>query len=341
MSSKSRRSRRKRIRRIIIALLCIALVFGIGIFAASKMETLLSRPVENAGQLLTSYQKSASGAQYFVNGQWMAEKDVETLLVIGIDDFGGFTSSDSYLSGKQSDFLVLLVRDKATGESSAIHLNRDTMADVPVLGVTGQQTGTQQMQLALAFYYGRGEEDSCKNVVNTVSNLLYGIEIDHYIAVTMDAVPILNDWAGGVTVEVMDDFKDIDPTLVQGQTVELHGQHALNYVRTRRGLEDSTNYHRMERQRQYASAWMDKAAPLMSDTGAMMDLIIQLSDLHYSDCTANEMMEIAETYAGKMPEVFYELEGTNTVGEQFIEYYLNEDAVQQLVLDLFYMPAEQ
>ena len=135
MSRKSRRSMRKKLRRIIIALLCIALVFAIGNFAASKIETLLSRPVENAGQQLTSYQKSASGAQYFVNGQWMAEKDVETLLVIGIDDFGGFASSDSYTSGKQSDFLVLLVRDKATGESSAIHLNRDTMADVPVLGV--------------------------------------------------------------------------------------------------------------------------------------------------------------------------------------------------------------
>lgn len=341
MSSKSRRSRRKRIRRIIIALLCIALVFGIGIFAASKMETLLSRPVENAGQLLTSYQKSASGAQYFVNGQWMAEKDVETLLVIGIDDFGGFTSSDSYLSGKQSDFLVLLVRDKATGESRAIHLDRDAMVDVPVLGVTGQRVGTRNLQLALSFNFGRGEEDSCKNVVNTVSNLLYGIEIDHYIAFTMDAVPVLNDWAGGVTVEVMDDFKDIDSTLVQGQTVELHGQHALNYVRARRGLNDSSNHHRMERHRQYASAWMTKAEPLMSDTDAMMDLIVQLSDLHYSDCTASKLMEIAETYAGKMPEVFYELDGTYIPNGQYLEYHLNEDAVQQLVLDLFYVPAEQ
>lgn len=341
MSRKSRRSRRKKIRRLIIALLCIALVFAIGIFAASKMETLLSRPVENAGQQLTSYRKSASGAQYFVNGQWIAEKDMETLLVIGIDDFGGFASSDSYTNGKQSDFLVLLVRDRETGASSAIHLNRDTMTDVPVLGLGGRQAGTQELQLALAFAYGRGEEDSCKNVVNTVSNLLYGIEIDHYIAITMDAVPILNDWVGGVTVEVMDDFKDIDPTLVQGETVELHGQHALNYVRTRFGLDDSTNYHRMERQRQYASAWVDKAQPLMSDTSAVMDLILQLSDHHYSDCTAGELVEIAESYAGNMPEVFYDLEGTNTVGERFIEYYLNEDAVQQLVLDLFYMPVEQ
>mgnify|MGYP000585160404 FL=1 len=67
----------------------------------------------------------------------------------------------------------------------------------------------------------------------------------------MDAVPILNDLLGGVEVTVLDDFSGIDDTLIKGETVTLHGDHALTYVRERYGLEDSSNSTRMVRQRQY------------------------------------------------------------------------------------------
>ncbi len=67
----------------------------------------------------------------------------------------------------------------------------------------------------------------------------------------MDAVPIINDAVGGVTVTVLDDMTSADPALEKGAEVTLQGKQALTYVRTRRGLDDSTNLHRMERQRQY------------------------------------------------------------------------------------------
>ena len=137
-------------------------------------------------------------------------------------------------------------------------LNRDTMTKIQILGVRGDVAGTFTGQLALAHTYGSGERDSCLNTTEAVSNLLYGVGIDHYISITMDGVAILNDLVGGVEVEVMDDFSSIDSTLVQGETVTLMGNHALTYVRTRGGLEDSSNLHRMERQRQYLIALQKK-----------------------------------------------------------------------------------
>ena len=173
----------------------------------------------------------------YYNGGWYARRDKYAE-----------TEESNYLNNEQSDFLMLLVINKETGACTPIQLNRDTMTKIQILGVRGDVAGTFTGQLALAHTYGSGERDSCLNTAEAVSNLLYGVGIDHYISITMDGVAILNDLVGGVEVEVMDDFSSIDSTLVQGETVTLMGNHALTYVRTRGGLEDSSNLRRMERQ---------------------------------------------------------------------------------------------
>lgn len=330
----------KRHRRIVIAVMGLALVFAIGMIAVSKLESIISSPIQNAGQQLTAYKAGINRAEYFVDGQWMTQKDLDTLLVIGIDDIGGFQKSNSYNNTSQADFMVLLIRDKVSGDFNAIHLNRDTMTRIPVLGVTGQKAGYRQGQLALAYTYGRGREDSCRNTMEAVSHLLYGAEIDHYIVVTMDSVPIANDWVGGVTVDLLDDFTEVDEKMIRGETMKLVGQQALDYVRTRKGLEDSTNLHRMERQRQYAAKWLELATPLFKNPGAIIDLVMQLSDYHYSDCTAGELADFANAYANQPFEKVYTLEGKNVQGSVYMEYHIDEDAVREMVLDLFFEPVE-
>jgi len=328
----------KRHKRMIIAVVGLALVFALGMLAVSKFESMTSAPVQNAGQQLTDYKPAVNRAEYFVDGQWIAQKDMETLLVIGLDDLGGFEKSNSYNNTSQADFIVLLMKNKVSGEFNAIQLNRDTMTRIPVLGVTGQKAGYRQGQLALAYTYGRGREDSCRNTMEAVSHLLYGVEIDHYIVVTMDSVPIANDWVGGVTVDILDDFTKVDETMVRGETMKLVGQQALDYVRTRKGLEDSTNLHRMERQRQYAAKWLELATPLFKNPGAIIDLVMQLSDYHYSDCTAGQLADFANAYANQPFDFVHTLEGENVQGDVYMEYHIDEDSVREMVLELFFEP---
>ncbi len=323
---------------MIIAVVGLALVFALGMLAVSKFESMTSAPVQNAGQQLTDYKPAVNRAEYFVDGQWIAQKDMETLLVIGLDDLGGFEKSNSYNNTSQADFIVLLMKNKVSGEFNAIQLNRDTMTRIPVLGVTGQKAGYRQGQLALAYTYGRGREDSCRNTMEAVSHLLYGVEIDHYIVVTMDSVPIANDWVGGVTVDILDDFTEVDETMVRGETMKLVGQQALDYVRTRKGLEDSTNLHRMERQRQYAAKWLELATPLFKNPGAIIDLVMQLSDYHYSDCTAGQLADFANAYANQPFDFVHTLEGENVQGDVYMEYHIDEDSVREMVLELFFEP---
>ena len=131
-----------------------------------------------------------------------------------------------------------------------------------------------------------------------VSNLLYGMEIDHYVSLTMDGVALLNDLVGGVTVEVLDDFSGIDDSLMQGETVTLQGQQALTYVRSRGGLEDSSNLHRMERQRQYLSALQQQLkAAVQQEDGFTLDALLQLNEYMVSDCTVDQLSELGNSLA--------------------------------------------
>ena len=136
---------------------------------------------------------SYDGKSYVIN------RNVETFLLIGVDDFAEDVKYDSYVNTYQSDFLLLLVFDAAKEEVKGIQINRDSITDVTVLGIQGQRIAKEPMQIALAHTYGTGEMDSAINTVKAVEDL-FGISVDHYARVTMDAIPVANDAVGGVTL---------------------------------------------------------------------------------------------------------------------------------------------
>ena len=296
--------------------------------ASSNAEGSSSSALEEAGDTreLTYY-----------NGGWYARRDdLETILLMGLDKYAD-TEESTYVNNQQADFLMLLVMNKDTGACTPIQLNRDTMTKIQILGVRGDVAGTFTGQLALAHTYGSGERDSCLNTAEAVSNLLYGITIDHYISVTMDGVSILNDAVGGVPVEVMDDFSAIDPTLVQGETVTLRGEQALTYVRSRGSLEDSTNLHRMERQRQYLTSLQEKLnEKAAEDPWFITNTLLKVSNYLVSDCTANQLSQIAETLQSDDVSEIRTIDGEAKKGAEFMEFYPDEEDIQSLVMDVFY-----
>lgn len=340
MAGRNRKKQGRSLSRPAIAVGLLLAALAICVIAAHLLEAYMSVEIENAGMQMTPHTSARSTAQVFMNDRWYAERNIESLLVMGIDESGGLEETDSYNNSSQTDFLVLFLRDVDTGRTAAIHINRDTMTDINTLGVTGQITGTRRAQLALAYNYGGGDHVSSMNVVTAVEHLLYGMEIDHYITITMDAVPILNDWAGGVTIEVLDDFTGVDERLKKGELVKLDGQQALAYVRSRKGLDDATNLRRMERQRQYVSEWMRSAKNELQSQQAVTELVLQLDDYYRSNCTVEQLISYAESQSSSSDIPVYEIKGQATQGGIYMEYHVDEDALQALVLDLFYAPVE-
>lgn len=326
------------------AILAAVLVLLAGMLLLQRWENAQDAPVSSSGEA-SSVEAGApvDGREitYYNGTAYARREDLETVLLLGVDKFEGETP-EGYINNQQADFLLLLVMDKENETCTPIQLNRDTMTQIQILGVTGEPAGTFTGQLALAHTYGSGEEDSCVNTVLAVSNLLYGMEIDHYVSLTMDGVALLNDLVGGVTVEVLDDFSGIDDSLVQGETVTLKGQQALTYVRSRGGMEDSSNLHRMERQRQYLSALQQQLkAAVQQEDGFTLDALLQLNEYMVSDCTVNQLSDLGDSLAAYQVSDILTTPGDAQEGEEFMEFTVDEAALQQLVMDVFYEPVEE
>lgn len=285
----------------------------------------------------TDHGEVTSTTFVYNNEEYVLKDGIETVLILGLDKFEDEIDETAYRNDRQSDFMMLLVIDNYNRKCSAIHINRDTMVEINKLGIAGQKVGTVNGQIALAHTYGNGKEVSCRNAADAVSKLLYGIKIDHFISVTMDAVPLFNDLVGGVEVEVLDDFTGIDDTLIKGETVTLMGQHALNYVRTRYGMEDSSNETRMIRQRQYIKALYEKAFDkVQNDEEFIVDASVKMSDYVVSNYTATRLQELFKKVSDyRFKEIRY-LEGESVVGDKFMEFTPDEDSVKKVVVDLFY-----
>lgn len=275
------------------------------------------------------------------NGQDYVYKDnIETFLVIGLDKYDGADSSDSHESGTQADFLMLFVFDNNTKQSTAIQINRDTMTKINKLGIGGVQVDSTVAQIALAYNYASDNDKvKCRNVKDSVEYLLNGIKIDHYFALTMDAVPASCNLVGGVELVVLDDFTDIDEALVKGETITLNGEQALRYVRSRYGLEDETNSARMARQQQYVDAFYNKVrANIEADDEFLVKLVDTMDDHVVYDSSDKRMLNFAEKFDDYEFLGIKEIDGETKLGEEFVEFYPDEESLWTLLIDLFYTP---
>ena len=270
--------------------------------------------------------------------EYVLKKNLETFLVIGLDKFDGDSVSDSYNNNEQADFLMLFVFDNDARECTAIQINRDTMAEISVLGVAGDKVGTVTKQIALSHTYGN-KDVSCRNTADSVSSLLLSTRVNHYVSLTMDAVATVNDLVGGVEVEVLDDFEGIDPTLIKGETVLLTGEQALTYVQSRYGLEDSTNSNRMKRQQQYVGALYDKfEESVEADDQLIVDITLAIADYMVSDRSVTQLQTLAEKFNDYEFLGIQTIEGESVRGDQYMEFYPDETAVKELVIHTFYSP---
>lgn len=272
------------------------------------------------------------GVDYF------PKQDMTVILVAGVDTEGPMVSSGSYNNSAEADMIALVIFDGATEKMNVISLNRDTMTDVQILGVGGKKAGTRRAQLALAHTYGSGLKDSSDNLCDTVSSLMYGVKIDYYVTINMDAISMLNDAVGGVTVTVQDDFSAIDPSIPMGE-VTLMGQQATNYLRSRYGLGDQMNLTRMQRHQEYISGFMDALrTKTESDSGFILSAYEEIYPYMVTNCSTSSITGLIDRYGDYQLGELLSLKGENNSENAYMEYHLDEEALDELILKYLYVP---
>lgn len=308
-----------------ILILVLAILFS----GLRILESTVLLPGQNQESSFATKTIERNGKAYF------PRQDITVMMVLGIDEFGPVKDSGSYNNPGAADMVVLLVFDETEEVCDILCLNRDTMVEMPVLGIGGKKAGTLVGQLALSHTYGSGLEDSCENTRETVSDFLYGIQIDHYASFNMDAITLINDAVGGVTVTVTDDFSDVDPTITEGE-ITLKGEQAINFVRTRKGVGDQKNISRIERQKEYMEGFLEAFGKKSGDEAFFLSAYEEIEPYVVTDCSATALSGIVSRYGDYALGEVISPEGENILGGEYYEFHVDEEALDELILELFY-----
>ena len=319
---------------IIVFIISIVVILAISAVAFaiknnSKEEKDTSSELQQESENYISY-----------NGQRYQHNDhLRTYLYMGIDKDGPVTEAEDSVSGGQSDAMFLIVVDSEKKTISVLSINRNTMTDVDVYDKDGNFVETRKLQICLQHGFGDGMRTSCQRSVDAVSNLLYGEPVSGYIAMNMDAMPMMNDSVGGVTVEVLDDLTSPsrNVSLHKGETVTLNGDEAYVYLRSRDINEFDSATERLNRQMQYIQAFVKQAKS--KDAATLVSAYDAITDYIVTNVDVPNLVNKLTTYEFDDSRM-YTIPGETQMGEQYEEYHVDEDALYQVMLDIFYKPVE-
>lgn len=329
----------------VVGLVITVCAFVGAVFAVTKM---ISKPSGNESEVTTYSRPTKQAPQLYFDGKnYQFREDMEVILVMGIDNNEELVNKVSAISNSQADVLYVFAVDHKNKTYQAIQLNRETMTGIQTLLADGSKDAIAQAQICLAHSYGKNETGRCLNTVDAVEGLLFNVPVDHYIALNMSAISVLNDQVGGVSVIVPAGLEEADPAFKEGTQVTLQGKQAELFVRSRMSLDDDSNEFRMERQQIFLNAWKQQAnAKMEADSGFALGLVLSLSEYMTSDMSANALSDLANNL-----KEYKDLGTLKTIGETIEknpgedratrEYYVNQDDLERKVLVLFYEEAKE
>ena len=294
---------------------------GLGFMVYKVQRQADSEVIAEAG---TSEHADHSSEFITYNGQnYSVLRRFSSVLIIGTDNYADTADNVKQYGNYNyqfADFLAVLVFDHDHKTVTPFQINRDTMCEVPWLMPSGKVGGYEWMQINFSHTYGQGKEDSCKNTVEAVRRLLFQAPIDHYLAFTMDAVPVMNDLVGGVTVTLEDDIPSLGEAYVKGAAVTLRGQDALRFVRQRDTSVMESNATRMAHQRLYLAGFTDAArAAAAKNQDLAADAFKAIDRFLCTNLTVNNISEIVNDLCEYEILPVVTPEGTYTQSALFVE----------------------
>ncbi len=347
--------------RIAKKFLKIFIIVGIVLFTCVLIALVVSTIVKNAGKksmlsknLIQAPRIDNPAVTQVIDGDssWQSDrilhngtiyeynKDIITFLIMGIDKLDEEVH-ETYgeIDGGQADALFLVVFNLRDKTINIIGINRNTMTDVDIFDENGNYLTTTTAQIAVQHGFGDGVEGSCELQKQAVSKLFYSLPIHGYAAVNMSAIPTMNDAVGGVEVTPRYSFSTGDYDFVEGERVCLAGNMAYEYLCERDITKAGSSDLRLQRQKEYLLAFIKKTIALTKDKPFIAaDIFSAIEPQMTTDITRSEVFFLSTTTRDYSfsSDSFILMQGYTQVGEYFEEFYPNEEALLDLMLDVFY-----
>ena len=323
-------NRKKYIKFLIILILLLASI-GI-IFAAvrsTRSQTSVTRR-EGASQVDTSDWEDTI---LYHGKTYRRRQDVKTILFLGVDDTQQVHQNGVVGNRGRTDTLMLFLVERTTHQIRLLQIPRDSMVDVDVYDDSGEYVFTGNMQINMQYAFGCDDKNSCDLTAEKVSNLLYGTPIDYCMALKLDGIANLVETIGGIHVILPEDYTEIDPSYVKGAEITFNGASAERFVRYRDISKSGSNNNRINRQ-----SWLitELFRQLRQDSGKLNKLMAFIQGNHkdyYSDIDSDILDRLVEyTFVEEVNVVPGEIkQGVSTE-----EYYVDDDALRDQMMELFY-----
>lgn len=257
---------------------------------------------------------------------------IETMLFVFLDERSDAADSGSFRNPSQANLMMLMVVDSQQQKTTALQLNPDTWIPFTPPGSNEKM----EIPLGMVYSYGSGGSDSCLSGMKAVSELLGEVPIDHYMTFTDDAIAVVNDMVGGVTVTVEDSFPEEYPNLIQGETVTLMGQDAVTFFRFRESGDVENKAH-MKRQQQYMvglfPAFMENAA----QEDFLTKLTIQAGEGLSTDLTLSQMVETLDLLGKfELEKTVITLPGSAEKVEELYGFRVDKGKMNEVLEKLFF-----
>lgn len=267
--------------------------------------------------------------------------NIKAILCIGVDRSGSLQETKTTGFGGQADGVFLIAQDTARNSLKILMIPRDTMTDITFTDLSGNVLGKDVQHLTLAYAYGDGREKSCEFMSEAVSDLLGGLSVDHYMAIDMDAISILNDTVGGVTVTIpTDGMEKADASFIKGEQVTLTGKQAERFIRFRDTQKSHSALYRMDQQEEYMLQFFRTVqVTAKSNNQIVPELFGMIQDHMITNMAKDEYLKIGVDVlnsGGISSEDFQTLPGRGVATAKYDEFYPDEDELKRIVLDLFY-----
>ncbi len=346
----------------------LAVWYGVGMYQqrkaeeamiAARYETQQEKLEETLAEMAKEDQESAdSGTQtgkemlfeentVFWNGKtYKRNTYVKAVLCMGVDRDGPMTETTLSGDGGQADGIFLLANDTARGSMKILLIPRDSMTEITKTDTSWTETNGAKLgevvdHLSLSYAYGDGREKSCEYTKQAVSHLLMGLKIDSYMAADLEIIASLNDEVGGVTVTIPTmGMEQADPEFVFGQTVRLKGEQAERFVRFRDTERDNSAISRMEQQKLYISGFFQAVKEKSRTESNITEHLFEMSqDYMVTDMAKDEYLKLAinALEGERLTSASFKMApGTGTATETYDEYYVDQEALVPILLDLFY-----
>ncbi|MEG0988877.1 MAG: LCP family protein [Clostridium sp.] len=328
----------KKLSRILIATgaAAVSVLLACGVYKgyhSYQMKRQIEADIEAKRSTDTSEAAPAKGIIELDGKKYRRNTSIRATLCMGIDTSGNLESQRVSGAGGQSDGIFLVAQDMARDTVKIVMIPRDTMTEITLFDLEGNELGQDIQHLTLAFAYGDGREKSCKLMSEAVSNLFFGLRIDGYIAVNTSAIAILNDDIGGVPVTVED---------VNGRKVKLllKGKEAENFVRSRDVTVAQSALGRMKRQQQYIQSYIQTArAAAEEDDQLVSRMMNDIQDYMITNMSKDRYLKMGMSVLNSEQLVsdrdFITIPGQAVETQLFDEYHPDQEALKRITVELF------